>query len=278
MLIISLFLLAPGAVFAETAESAAENLRLVNSDDYSEVVSLLDEGISSFLSSYEIGEVMYGKAYAEVAHQPDGGAVINSLIIDAYYSGNSFRENIRAEENGIRWQIPYSNGSLATIQRVDGAFQILGVSGPVRAEFPVTVGYTDIDLVRQAIEESSLIDPNNIEELLFVADDRYIEAYAYVRSDGVEYLIPRGANNPHFSGLENYTIYTVEEAMPVLIENFEWEPWDGEPVLADGGGSNDANKTVSWFIAMIIISLATIAVVAIAVVFIRKRKSMNGHA
>jgi hypothetical protein len=270
-----------GVVFAETSDDFISGIRLVNSPDFQEVKEVVEN------YSYEpdeIGEFLYDKAYAEVAHQPDGGANIHPDIIAAYYSSGSIGDNINIA-NGVRWQIPCYDGSLITVQHQDGQYQILGIQTMLDKN-PDISQYTDIDLVKKTIDTSPLINANDIEQLLFIPENKYFTALVYVKSGGQEYIIPRSIR-PDFTGLQNYQVYAASEFISILAENFEWTESNGESNLDSGGGSTDgasiitsngeiassSNETTSSnYVPLLIICILIVIALATVLLFRIRRK------
>ena len=258
------------------------------------VENFLQEQQDSYVSQLEEVEFFLSQSTEEIQHTvaqtPQSLPVGNFLLENAYPVHffehpdfvSYYREHGLIDTNiqpDYRWNIPTSTGYLITVsQDSSGAWNKLSGIG---TDFRPIEGSADISGVfdRQKLLETVKQNPaiKNISELSYISSPMYTSTtFIYILSDGQEFLIPYGLR-PDLTGLENGTLYSVQEAADILEVTSPQQVYGADSEAPYGGaGASTENPVSAGNNAFLVgggIALAALIVVILFLLYRRKRIS-----
>lgn len=197
-----------------------------------------------------------------------------------------YREHGRIDTNiqpDYRWNVPTSNGYLVAVgQGSSGAWDKISMIG---TDFLPTEGLPDISGVFD--REKLLKTIESCPEIQTVSQISYIDSpmytsttFIYIRSGEQEFLIPYGPR-PDFTGLENGTLYPMEEVADILETTSPQQVYssDDEAIYGGGGASPEtpafpADGSSAFLIAGGV-ALAALVTAAVVAFLLMKRKHVK---
>lgn len=143
-------------------------------------------------------------------------------IVAAYKEKGSVGALISDE---YRWMVPTDAGDLVTVTKSNesGEWEPIGVAlGDGRK----TARADAID--KSALTRTVARQTDQVTDMKYVVSYFYNTTFAYVQTDGQEYLVPY-CTRPEFTGLTNGQMYTAAQVMDTLYEKYgEINPEDGD--------------------------------------------------
>jgi len=229
-------------------EMAAQELILTNSNDFTEVKSILEDkgkvgrlinGINSTIN-LDTNELDAAKAFKVFRFKRHD-------IVQGYQESGSLVDLVSDE---YTWVLPLNDVGIKIVIIKDpenNNWRISGVNNTLTGLKKVSPDI-EYDLAKMANE----IPLEQIDYLSFVKADMYFTEFILLANDDGEYVIPYGTG-PDLTGLENGKVYDAKTAINILAENFA-----GENGNYDGGAGNNIGFKQSLVLLLIVGSFVSV--------------------
>ena len=271
------------AAFAGYEESRAEA-----SEDLVRYV----ESNRHFVMEFVEGLLSEDVALDELQPEPETAIRVRRLkdndILRCYEDNGSFEECL-SDEVEWRMAVTAEGEKVAEImfdESADGVITVSCSSGmPASGVYPLNAMH-DVDQIKlQSLSaKGSLVDAEVTSvELVSLGQARIVAAY--IRTDEGDYLMPYNKLTWAFAGLNDGTMYTVEDAIQVMTEKAEenarehaemlrendGQPLYGAPMFMSEIVSAPPQSATWWIIPAVVSSVVVVAGVVILVLVVRRR-------
>ena len=269
------------AAFAGYEESRAEA-----SEDLVRYV----ESNRHFVMEFAEGLLPLGMTLDGLQPEPETAIRVRRLkdddILRCYRDNGSFEECLSDE---VEWRMAVTDEGekVAEIVFDESADGVIAVSGSSSSNGEkATDALHDVDQIRlQSLSaKGSLADAEVTSvELVSLGQARIVAAY--IRTDEGDYLMPYNKLTWAFAGLNDGTMYTVEDAIQVMTEKAEenarehaemlrendGQPLYGAPMFMSEIVSAPPQSATWWIIPAVVSSVVVVAGVVILVLVVRRR-------